>query len=277
MPRRGLEQVLHHFIPEDEQRAARERSASAAREPSGASVADARAADRGAAPQDADAPERPSSAAPAPRPAVRGRWLLPLHPERPLARALALDLAAELPARDGIALLASFPLVGWTARLPDARGLGYDPGALEHALAAVREGEAVLVLCRPSELGKTLAGVPPGRLDGVLLPVDAAPWGLAQALGWLRDLGDAAPRIGAFVVGAASPESADEQAARLCAAARRQLGLRVESLGSLPRDRASYRSLLHGVPVTALDAEAGSARALRHFCQQLGPSAGASP
>ncbi len=69
---------------------------------------------------------------------------------------------------------------------------------------------------------------------------------------------------------------ADESLARLEGAARRQLGRHIEALGSLQRDRASFRSLLVGISVLELDAESASARSLRALGERLAAGAAAA-
>jgi hypothetical protein len=110
------------------------------------------------------------------------------------------------------------------------------------------------------------------RLDGVLLPVDAAPWGLGKTLGFLRELAPALAgrRVLGLVVGSANPEAAAGLVARLSAAARRQHGVEIELLGELARDAESYRSLLRGESLHALGAgerdRAEPARAVSAAC-----------
>ncbi len=246
MRRRGLEDVLHHFIPEDEQREARERVQG--------SVAD---------------------------PAVgrRVRWCIPLRSERPLALSLAVDLGAALAGRGRAAIVAPFPS-GPLIQVP-SRVLwrGFDPGDAEGltcALTELPDDASALVLLAPEQLEQALAGLAPGLLDGLLLPVDATPWGLAQALGWLRTLPASASdlRLAAVVVAASNARAADDLGARLCAAARRQLRLELEWLGEVARDPASFRALLHGVPVVELDAGARSARSLQALARRLSTGTG---
>ncbi len=254
--RRGLEDVLHHFISEDEQREAREQA-------------------RGT-------PTGRSEAGPAAGPA---RWVLAASPRRPLSCSLALDLAAALsrdPAPGGseTLILAPFP-AGIGARrstrwvtLPAGGG-----AALREALEAAPEDASTLALVSPEQLGSVLGGLDGSRISGVLLLVDAAAWGLTRALGWLRGCSEALAgvRIGAVVVGADDRELATDLYDKLASAARRQLGLRLESFGEIERDAASFRSLLLGVSVLDLDSAAASSRSLESLCRRLAaPPGGAA-
>jgi hypothetical protein len=87
----------------------------------------------------------------------------------------------------------------------------------------------------------------------------------------LRELPKPLPaqRVGALVLGAADDESATRLYRRLASAASRQLGLRLESLGSLAHDRASFRSLLRGRSVLEVDAEAASSQSVREISMRL--------
>lgn len=245
MQRRSLEEVLDHFIPEDEQREARER---AGRSQAGA-------------------------AAPA-------RWLLAASPERPLSRALALDLAAALTRKGGEAVVVAPPpapmglpsSVRWSAVPPG------DSERLREVLAAVPEHAHAIVLVHPGQVGLAAARLTPGLVRGALLPVDASAQGSTTALGWLRAsaAGLAGLRLGAVVVGAPSRGQARDVFAKLASAARRQLELRVASFGEVERDANSFRSLLRDVPVAVLDSEAASSRSLDSLSRQLAEGAGAA-
>jgi hypothetical protein len=105
----------------------------------------------------------------------------------------------------------------------------------------------------------------------VLLPVDTAPWGLSQALSRLRPLGRDAPwlRVGTILLGARGGDQAVALFHRLERAARQQLHLAIERLGELQRDAASFESLLHGVSVLDLDADAPSSRQVLALSRRL--------
>ena len=105
----------------------------------------------------------------------------------------------------------------------------------------------------------------------MLLPLDAAAWGLEPALGILRQLASlpAPVRIGVVAIGAVTDADAQQVIGRLQQAAREELGVPVEGLGQLRRDPASFRSLLRGVSIFDLDAQAASARSLEALCRRL--------
>ena len=223
MARKNLGDVLHYFISEEEQREARD--AAAAREHS-AQVQDARERE---APVQGRAP----------------RYCLPADPGRPLVCALALELASGMAAESGDAsVFCSFAASPLLPRVPGVRWEACDD--LAAALAAVARREPAIAVERPARLGALLARIPPGDLDGVVLPVEAAPWGLGKALGLVRELASAfgSRRVLGLVVGAADHAAAAQLIARLSAAARRQHGVEIELLGELARDAESYRSLL---------------------------------
>jgi hypothetical protein len=245
MRRRGLGDVLHYFISEEEQAEARRRARGGDTSRDGRTL----------------------------------RWCLPATPERPLSCAVAIDLAVAA-ARSGIpteivapfsqdALMLRSSEIGW--RTVDL-GTGTEGSrVLEHALDEVPPGTQIFVVLLPHQLGSMLQQLTPGYLEGLLLPIDAAPSGLAQALGVLRQLPSTMPgvRIAAVLVGAAARSQARELFLKLQGAARRQLGFDIEDLGELERDPASFRSLLRGVPVLDIDEDAGSARSLRALCERL--------
>jgi hypothetical protein len=248
--RRDLGDVLHHFIPEEEQREARE-----------AQLREGKL-------------RRPHALTPA-------RWVLTASPHRPLSCSLALDLAAAL-SRSGAAahILAPFPAGTYTrSSVPWKSFDSGDPESLREALQALPGGASALVLMPPEELGSSLSGLDSGLLSGLLLVVDAAPWGLTRALRWLRGCGNAlvGARIGVVVVGAESPGVARDLFRKLASAAGRQLGLELEDFGDVERDATSFRSLLRGVPVLDLDAAAGSSRSLESLCRRLEPAPAEGP
>ena len=239
MARRNLGDVLHYFISEEEQREAR--SAAVSR-------------------------ERPAQASPARAP----RYLLPADPERPLSCSLALELAGGLVTElRGACVIGSFPPSPLLPRVPGVRWVT-DPQPAA-ALAAVPVDEPAIAVEQPARLAALLGQLPAGVLDGVVLPVEAAAWGLGKTLGFLRELAPALAnrRVLGLVVGSETPAAATDLIARLAAAARRQHGLEIELLGQLARDAESYRSLLRGESLHALGAESAAAQSLRALCQRL--------
>jgi hypothetical protein len=238
LARRNLGDVLHYFISEEEQREAR-------------SAAQSR--------------ERPATAV-----ARAPRYCLPADPERPLACSLALELASGMTSGSATACVLS--TFAPSPLLPRVAGVRWrESDDLAGALAAVPRAEPVIAVERPSRLGALLGGIPVADLDGVVLPVDAAAWGLGKTLGLLRELAPALAgrRVLGLVVGAANSEAAASLIARLAAAARRQHGVEIELLGGLARDAESYRSLLRGESLHALGAESATAQSLRALCQRL--------
>lgn len=244
MARKNLGDVLHYFIPEDEQSEARARTA----------------------------PEPGTSAPAGPAPRV----CLPASPDRLLWCALALELAGALAAERGCARVeASFPT---SALLPEVPGVELragerPPAALASALAAVPSEEPALALERPERVPELLARAGRG-LDALLLPVDASPAGVARALRMLRELAPALAgvRVCAWVVGASTALEATELGERLAAAARRQHGLAIEVAPALPRDPALFRALLRGESLHASDDGSGAgARELRALSRSLSP------
>jgi hypothetical protein len=240
LARRNLGDVLHYFISEEEQ--AELKSAARTR-------------------------EHPVATAPGRAP----RYLLPADPQRPLACALALELASGLAGEAGDArVLSSFapsPL------LPRVAGVRWqtcdDPAA---GIEAAPEFAALIAVERPARLAALLVRIAAHRLDGIVLPVEAAPWGLGKALGLLRELAPALSnrRVLGLVVGAPpGHEAAAQLVARLSGAAQRQHGVSVELVGELARDADSYRSLLCGESLHSLGAESASAESLRALCERL--------
>ncbi len=240
MARRNLGDVLHYFISEEEQREAREA---------------------------ADARERPRSAS-ASRAA---RYGLPADPDRPLTCSLALELAGGMIAEaHGACVISSFPASPLLPRVPGVVWqISEDPA---EALAAVPDDVPAIAIESPARLGAMLGRIPTDGLDAVLLPVELAPWGLGKTLGFLREYAPALTnrRVLALVVGSDSPAAAAELIGRLAAASRRQYGVEIELLGGLTRDAASYRLLLRGESLHALEAGSATARDLRALCQRLG-------
>jgi hypothetical protein len=228
---RNLGDVLHYFISEEEQREARLAA-------------------------------NPPSRAP--------RYCLPADPERPLSCSLALELAGGMIAAGSSArVLANFAP---SKLVPRVSGVRWDVVSdLADALAAAPDSEPLIAVERPANLGALLGRLPGDALDGVLLPVEAAHWGLGKMLGYLRGLAPALAgrRVLGLVVGAGSPDSARELIARLASAMQRQHGVEIEFLGELSRDAESYRSLLRGDSLHRLGDESTTAQSLRALCQRL--------
>jgi len=205
------------------------------------------------------------------------RWCIGASADRPLACALAVDLAVAL-ARSGrsTSILAGFDRPALLARSRDVPWLVFDPGressSLSRELAELPQQASALVIIPTGELAAVVGALPRGALEGVLLPVDSAPWGLSQALSRLRPLGRDAPwlRVGTILLGARGGDQAVALFHRLERAARQQLQLEIERLGELQRDAASFESLLHGVSVLDLDADAPSSRQLLALSRRLG-------
>jgi hypothetical protein len=228
--RRGLGDVLHYFIPEEEQRAARERTRG------GGAGLRAR------------------------------RWCLPTEPARPLAEALAVDLAAVL-IEQGLPVAVAAPFAPCFVR-PERRGVEWsvidlDELAQDDDSDAGRE-RALLVLVPPAELSRRLRALPEGFLEGVVLPVHASVHGSEEALAALRALPSSASRLRVALLCVGGDErGSDELLRSLERAARRQLGRTLERLGTLTRDRDSFRSLLRDTSVLELEPRPDSAESLR--------------
>ncbi len=243
--RRGLGDVLHYFIPEEEQEAARARSR-------------------------------------APASGEQARWLLIAEPLRPLDRSLATDLAAALAAEGRpVRVIAPFsgpssrpraPSLRWCrVELPSGDGVDERVVPLGEAIRGVEPDAHVLAAVPPSYVSALLAWLGPGSLTGLLVPVDNGPWGLTESLSRLRQLAKAESRtrICVFLVGDIS--SGDDLAPlrQLEGAAARQLGLLVEEAGGVVRDEASYRALLLEAPVIELDPSAASSRSLHAIARRI--------
>jgi len=235
LARKNLGDVLHYFIPEEEQSAARER------EPA-------------AEPEQALALHGPAP-----------RICVPAGPDRLLWCALALELAGALAAESGSARVeAGFPASALWPAVPAE--------ALASALSEIKSEEPALVLERPERLAAFLLRPERALLDGVLLPVDASTAGVGRALRLLREVAPALTRLPvlAWVIGARTPPEASELAERLAAAARRQHGLEVEAAPALPSDPALFRALLRGESVHASDdGTSPGARELRALSRRL--------
>lgn len=263
--RRGLGDVLHYFISEEEQAAARQRAGSPAateRPPAATEPPPAEPAGPALAEDPPEPRERPAA-----------RWCVPASPARPLACSLATELAAAL-AHGGRSLILA-PFVP-AARPPRAAGVEWralsgNSDALERELDSVAATVPVLIALPPHELPEYVARLGAERLDGLILPLDAGTGGASRALATLRGL---APRahelvIGAVIVGADDAALATRAFERLAHAARRQLGVSIERLGEIPRDPARYRSLLRGVSLLELGEEGPASRGLRVLGSRL--------
>jgi hypothetical protein len=228
--RRGLGDVLHYFIPEEEQAEARARA-------------------------------RPAVAA------GPARWAIAADVARPLGGALVADLATAVARRGApvevIATAQPSPLS------PVAAGVRWrvierGADALARALADLPADRAALVALPFEALLAGARALPTGSLRGIVLPVGASPGAIMRALAAVRALAPLADgcEIGVLVVGAAASADSDGVYQRLRGAAQRQFGRRLLFLGELPRDAAAARSLLRGVPIVELDADAAAARGL---------------
>ena len=242
---RGLDEVLHYFIGEDEQAEARARSARRALE----------------------------TRDPGPEPELRARasppWCFAAQPGRLLCAALALELARAMAAPGAEPrLLATFPAHPLLARGARSWQVLREGETVPEALA--RLPGASLVVLTVAELAVLLPTLSAGATAGVVVPVETSSRGLAQALAVLRALPRPAPelRVGALCVGSAA-DAADAVFRRLDAAARRQLGLELELLGGLQRTGADYRGLLRGVSVFESDPDAPSVVALGRVRRRL--------
>lgn len=203
---RGLGDVLHHFISEEEQAEARERGRASG-------------------------------------PAPGGCFGFVVHPRRPIQLCVASEFANVLssgtPARVPITfepptLLPRVDGVSWD-RVPDQLAPDELASWLKERLAP-QGGESVrLLVLRPEDLSAELQ-----KLAGWVLPVDASAHGISWALALLRKL--PSRQTGALFLG---PEAAAQGLyRRLAGAARRQLGIELEYLGALePR---LERALLSG-------------------------------
>jgi hypothetical protein len=245
-PSRGLDEVLHYFIDEDEQRDAR---AEVQAEPAGR---------------------------------VSAPWCLVVQPARPLATWLVLELAEALAKNGASAMpLCGFdphPLVEDAARSRWRRiADGPADGLAKRLCSELDATTPVLVALAAEDLTALLPALAPGRIAGLILPVDASSRGLSQALGLLRALPRSVSGLRIAVLCLGSTEGEGPAVFRkLDGAARRQLGIRLESLGELRRASPDFRALLRGGSVLRDDPEAPSARALLRVRERLGRPAQAT-
>lgn len=236
---RGLDEVLHYFISEDEQ-------------------------------ADARSKKRPKRAA------LAGTWLMAAHPGRLFQGAFAVELARALAGDEGTAVIVSTlpphrllprdPRVHWRViKRPSADAAVAT--ALRDAVESEPDGPAI-VLSPASELARVLGEWPDEGLRGLILPVEASRAGLAGALGALRILAGPAShlQVGVVFMGEAS---GDTFYTKLDAAARRQLGCGVKNLGNVSRDDAHYKALLHARPVVDFAPDAPSARSILELAASL--------
>ncbi len=234
--RRGLADVFHYFIPEEEQKAARSRSVGS---PWGARLA------------------------------------LLLDPERPLDRSLGLDVAWALRSETGaLRVVAPFPPpASWEPKNRwEVLSVDRADGGTQAWVSAIREspGEVPLLALVPAACAGALARGVGDALSAILIPVEVASWGVPEALARIRQLrGEGSIRIGALLVGDERSTEDLTPLRRLQGAAGRQLGVRVEPLGAVLRDRASYRALLSDTPVIQIDPESSSSESLRAFARRL--------
>jgi len=260
---RSLEDVLHFFIPEEEQRRAR-----AGRRPGDARRADSDS-DGSNAGRDADSRNRPWRV---------GRWVLAADPRRPLSAALAVDLVTALQGNGAASeiLSATPPPFPWR----DSRAVSWtrvaSPRAARSALGDRRGGGTRLLALAPSDLPEWLPALGPSDCaDGLLLAVDANPRSLETMRSALQEVSrraadtSAIPWIGAIAMGAADPEIGRRALRQAAELTREILGRDLRKLGGFPHDRASFRSLLEGQPVFEVDSNAASARCLRRIALAL--------
>ena len=241
---RGLGEVLHFFISEEEQAQARDRAG------------------------------RKRAAAPAPP----ARWCLIAHPDRPLHAALAVELARGLAGADAAARVVA--LAGRSPFVPRAERVDwYVPAAPtpEALAAALEQAPQVVLVLSPDSAAALLPPLRPDLIDGVILPVDKAARGVALALSQLRQLENvcASHPVAALFVGASEPS--EPLFRRLVGAARRQLGITIENLGTLERTPADFRSLLAGSAVADAEPDAASVETLARICRRLAAPAPQSP
>lgn len=198
------------------------------------------------------------------------------NPERPLSVAFAGDLAAAL-ARSGHPVRVVAP---FKAPFPESESIvwiaGGEPDELCRAARETPPGSSLLVIQSAAKMAPWLEQVPGDRVAGVdalLLPVEAAEWGIEEARATLREVADAAGslRIAVLILSAPGPDAVASLFGRLAASARGEFGLELELAGKFERDRASFRALLRGIPLVDLDPRAASARSLARLVGGLVP------
>ena len=225
--RRGLEEVFHHFISEDEQ-------------------AEVRAS---RAPEPTTHQEPPTEAVAEPAATVANNqasaWVLVAEPARPLHCWLAADLVMALPgSKHPMAIAASFEAEA-PFRPPSWQSFS---GDTLRASRANPQTEQQLYVLRAGEVGTLCPTVP----AALLLPVDPSELGIQDALRALAALAPHGRRVCCLVTG--TPESSVEDLrTRLQQASRREHGVEIERLAVLPRGRDDDRALLEGVSILARD------------------------
>lgn len=191
-------------------------------------------------------------------------------PERPLLVALAIDLACAWAGDGASRVIATHPphpllplpeRVTWLTAKSLAETLERLPADAGPTLALISPDCSADRLARLEQAGTT----------GLLLPIDAGPNGIARALGLLRRLASVGERmrVCALALGAAPGTDAAAQLRAFESASRRQLGIAVEPLGAIERDREAYRSLLEGVASPAALHSAEYVRRLREVSERL--------
>jgi hypothetical protein len=231
--RRDLSEVLHYFIPEEEQRLAR------------------------AAPV----------ATPAAAPARSLRLAMLVSFARPLVVGLAIDLACAWACERHVRVISPIephPL------LPRSKQIRWRTAPdLAKALGEPGDPSPAFVLLPAASTSAELARLADAGLQGLIVPLEGASTGVARALGVLRRLGPAAGvRVGALAIGGGRGDPS-ALLRSFESASRRQLGIEVETLGALERDPDAYRSLLQGVAAAESGADAGYARSLRQIGERL--------
>jgi hypothetical protein len=140
---------------------------------------------------------------------------------------------------------------------------------IEQAIRSADPASDLLAALPPDWADPLLPSLAGSCPSGVFLPVEATPWALRDAVERIDGLASfGVARIGTFAIGA-DPSGAE-------ASLLRELGQRapggpsrIEPLGSVVRDTASFRSLLLEVPVLELAPDAESARSLRALARRI--------
>ena len=236
--RRGLEEVFHFFISEEEQREIRARSGS-------------------------DAPVV--------------RWCIAANPTRPLSGALVRDLAVVL-ARLGRPVHVFAP---FEATFEAGAGVmwnsGKGPLQLYRALREVPPDSSLLAIESATQIARWIEELRHDditQIDALILPIEAAEWGIVEAHASITELAAAAQslRVAGVVLSAIDAKFAHALFGRVAGWAHSEFGLELELAGSLDRDGASFRSLLQGIPLTEIDPTAASAQSLERLIEGLIPA-----
>ena len=253
---RGLDEVLHYFISEEEQ-------------------AEARAGRNASAPGVEPVPGAPPAAGV--ESAARRPWCLAVEPARPLSVELAVEigraLAGDLSRGEIVASFPPHPLlptserVGWRVIVREGdEELG---GAVGRALDRVPENTHSLLVLTPSDVSQLLRSAAAERIRGLVLAVDTSNRGLGQALALLRSLPRRTSSLRVGVILISSGEATAPMYTKLKGAAQRQLGMALEQLGVLEREAGDYYALLRGVPLLDAAPDARSARSLTEISARL--------